>query len=359
MKIIPLHQFSITRTMMKQESKAIKWFTLYILLAVLAVLVVVFCVSCWTCHQAIKAENHVRYVGMMNVASEKIANTISGMEMNAMNVFDEVEKHLDSPETVIAALESKTSLNPEVRGYFAAFEPNYFPQEGQWFEPYVHHVDSGAFVVRQVGSLRHNYHKSDWYIRAKSSNQSFWSDPYYYYDGTDISGHYTTFVKPIYDKTGRLACVCGADMTFEWLAKELQHIDDESRNDELLNSNSQYGSTEFYTVVINIDGSCIANTEGKSVTLTKEQVGRSLELKKSGMIDLNVNGAPSTVYFTPIDHVDWSVAVVVPHQGVMKPLLNSGIILLVVCVLGLVVVWLICRRLRYEKAASENGSRED
>ena len=40
-KIIPLHQFSITRTMMKQESKAIKWFTLYILLAVLAVLVVV------------------------------------------------------------------------------------------------------------------------------------------------------------------------------------------------------------------------------------------------------------------------------------------------------------------------------
>ena len=67
MKIIPLHQFSITRTMMKQESKAIKWFTLYILLAVLAVLVVVFCVSCWTCHQAIKAENHVRYVGLCSI----------------------------------------------------------------------------------------------------------------------------------------------------------------------------------------------------------------------------------------------------------------------------------------------------
>ena len=159
-----MHQFSITRTMMKQESKAIKWFTLYILLAVLAVLVVVFCVSCWTCHQAIKAENHVRYVGMMNVASEKIANTISGMEMNAMNVFDEVEKHLDSPETVVAALESKTSLNPEVRGYFAAFEPNYFPQEAfaqfryhpagsmrSWFGGRL--VDMSPFEIRE-SSLR-------------------------------------------------------------------------------------------------------------------------------------------------------------------------------------------------------------
>ena len=63
---------------------------------------------------------------MMNIASEKIAKTVRGMEMNAMNEFDEVEKHLDSPEAVIAALQSKTSLNPEVRGYFAAFEPGYF-----------------------------------------------------------------------------------------------------------------------------------------------------------------------------------------------------------------------------------------
>ena len=120
---------------------------------------------------------------------------------------------------------SKTDLNPEVRGYFAAFEPDYFPQKGKWFEPYVHHVDSNAFEVRLVGNARHNYFKSPWYIRAKQSSESFWSEPYYYYDGTNISGHYTTFVKPIFDKT--------------------------------------------------------------------------------------VNGVPSTVYYGPIEHVDWSIAIVV------------------------------------------------
>ena len=63
--------------------------------------------------QSAKTDRHARYVGIMNIASEKIARTVRGMEMSAMNVFDEVGKHLDSPEAVIAALESKTSLNPE------------------------------------------------------------------------------------------------------------------------------------------------------------------------------------------------------------------------------------------------------
>ena len=161
-----------------------------------------------------------------------------------------------------------------------------------------------------VGSARHNYHKSDWYVRAKKSNESFWSDPYYYYDGSDISGHYTTFVKPVFDKSGRLACVCGADMTFEWLGKELERIDEAMRNDILLNK-FKNEDDDFYTVVINDDGSSIAYPEGKKVTMTAEQTVRDLSQRKSGVIDMEVNGVPSTVYYGPIEHVDWSVAIVV------------------------------------------------
>ena len=315
------------------------------LLTALTAFIIFFAITFQTCYQTAKAERHVLYVGMMNVASEKIAKTVKGMEMNAMNVFDEVGKHLDSPESVIAALECKTSLNPEVRGYFAAFEPNYFEEMGQWFEPYVHHVDSSAFEFRQVGSERHQYHNSVWYVRAKETNDSFWSDPYYYNDGTNISGHYTTFVKPIFDKEGRLACVCGADMTFEWLAEELHRIDEESKNDYLLNRFFLLDEPEYYTVVINHDGSCIASPEGKSVMLTKEQVGRSLELKKKGSIDLLVNGVPSTVYYSPIDHVDWSVAIVVSNQDAMQPLIRLGLMFLLLVVLGMTAVWLVVRRL--------------
>ena len=326
-------------------TKSSKKYMRSIMLETLMVFIVASGISYWIYYQAVKSASHTHYVGIMNVAAEKIGNTVSSMEMNAMNEFDEVEKHLDTPASVIAALESKTSLNPEVRGYFAAFEPNYFPSEGQWFEPYVHHVDDNDFEVRQVGSASHNYHKSEWYIRAKDTKESFWSDPYYYFDGTSISGHYTTFVKPIYDKTGNLACVCGADMTFEWLSKEVQQIDDESRNNDLLNFFLLNDGGEYYTVVLNNDGSSIASPEGKPVKLTEDQVGQSLELRKSGMVETKINGKHSTVYYTPIERVNWSVAVVVTDQGIAKAMIKFGIILLLITILGMIVVWLACRRL--------------
>ena len=316
-----------------------------ILLIVATVLLLMLVVSFLICHYAIMKQAHVGYMGIMNVASEKISKTVGGMEMNAMNVFDEVGKHMDSPESVIDALKSKTSLNPDVKGYFAAFVPNYFPQKGQWFEPYVHRTDSrGGFTVRDVGSASHDYTKSDWYIQALDAKGSFWSDPYFYYDGTGISGRYCTFVKPVFDASGRLACVCGADMTFEWLTNELKRMDDATRRSDMLSKFRMFAGLDFYTVLLDKDGNCIAYPLGRSAPLKDEEVLRNLAAKKSGSIDVTVNGVPSTAYYAPMEHIGWSVAVIVPDHVVWKPLLIVGAILLGVAVFGLLVVWLVLRR---------------
>ena len=322
-----------------------------ILLTVFAITLLLLLMAFWACRYCIKAEAHARYTGIMNVASEKIAKTVSGMEMNAMNVFDEVQKHMDSPEAVVAALQSKTELNPDVRGYFAAFEPEYFPEKGRWYEPYVHQTDtSSQFQMTQVGSARHDYTRSDWYIKAKELKMSFWSDPYYYYDGTSISGHYCTFVEPIYDEAGKLACVCGADMTFEWLTKELKQIDYGSKQDRLLNRCLPNKELNYYTVVLNSDGSCIAYPEGKRVSLEDENVISNLKLRQSGTIDMMVNGVPSVIYYGPISHIGWSVAIVVPKDDVRISVQTMGGAFLLVLVIGMIVLWVVLRRMRYEMA---------
>ena len=314
-----------------------------ILFTVLAVLFIFAFVSFMICRHTLTAEAQIRYIGLKNVISEKFSKTIGAMEMSAENVFDEVGKHMDSPEAVVTALKSKTHLNPEVRGYFAAFEPEYFPQKGTWFEPYIHHSDSSEFEYSQVGSARHDYTKSDWYVRAKQSSDSFWSDPYYYYDGTSMSGHYATFVKPIFDSTGRLACVCGADITFDWATKDLQRIDNESKNDSLLNMGHLYEILDFYSVIIDKDGYCIVHPEGKSVPLTKEQA-RVLTQQRSGMMDLEISGVPSTLYYSPIEHVDWTVALVVTKQDMQKTLLMLGLVFFLIMLIGIIVVWVACSR---------------
>lgn len=273
------------------------------------------------------------------------------MELSAENVFNEVEKHLVSPDAVIAALESESNLNPDVRGYFAAFEPEFFKEKGRWFEPYVHHSDSSKFEMTQVGSARHDYTQSKWYVRAKNLKMPFWSDPYYYYDGTNISGHYCTYVKPVFDSEGKLACVCGADITFEWLSKELLNIDDRSRNAKQVNIYRLKRNFDFYSVVFDKDGTCLVHPQDKNVVITDEVILGNLNNHVGGVVEMDICGVPSVVYYGPIEGLDWTVAVIASKSDLQKPFTYMSIILALIAVIGIVAVWFICRRIKYAEEA--------
>jgi len=190
--------------------------------------------------------------------------------------------------------------------------PNYFPQEGRWFQPYVHQGDSTEFVLTLVGSARHDYTTSTWYVQGVKEKESFWSEPYYYEDDLNVaSGYYMTFATPIFDAQGRLACVCGADMTQEWMIDQLRQIEDEVRNDELLNNYQLPGNDDFFIVILNDDGTSFAHPDGNIVTMNDEAFVASLNKHDRGVAELEVNGVPSRVYYTPLKHTHWSVAIVV------------------------------------------------
>ena len=309
------------------------------------VMIITLAAALWINFRAMKAEAHVRYVGISNIAAEKVALTVRAMEMNAKNVFDEVSKHMDTPEAVVSALQSKVSLNPEVKGYFAAFEPNFFQQKGYWFEPYVHHNDKSSFVVSQVGSARHDYTQSNWYIRAKEQKEEFWSDPYYYHDNDEIglSGLYCTFVKPVFDVKGNLACVCGSDITLEWMAKKLRLIDESARTDAMMNKFFK-GSQDFYTVLLNYDGSPIAHPEDKPLTMTDVDVLTDMATGTSGIKEMTVNGVSARVYYTPIEDINWTVALVVPIEEIRSSLLFTSLSLIAMTVAGILILFLVLRK---------------
>ena len=319
-----------------------KW---YVFSAASVVILVVVAISYWAFREAMRAETNVRYAGLQNVVAVQLNKTIRGMELSAANVFNEVEKHMDSPEAVIHALEEESNLNPDVRGYFAAFEPNFFPSKGQWFEPYIHHADSSDFEMSMVGSARHDYTQSGWYKHAKDIKMSFWSDPYYYYDGTSISGHYCTFVKPLYTDDGKLACVCGADITFEWLTKALLRIDESCRDAQQINKYHLMRDFTFFSMIIDRDGSCIVHPEGKQTPLKDPGVLKDLEQQRAGVIEMDVAGDPSFVFYGPIDGIDWSAALVVPKADVSKPFIYMAWVMLVVALLGIVAIGFICKRM--------------
>ena len=73
----------------------------------------------------------------------KIESLLWAVHVGAANSRDEIERNLDSPEQVFDALKREITVN-EFMGCFAAFEPDYFPGQGKWFEAYLYHPSTSS-----------------------------------------------------------------------------------------------------------------------------------------------------------------------------------------------------------------------
>jgi hypothetical protein len=80
------------------------------------------------------------------------------------------------------------------------------------------------------------------------------------------------------------------------------------------------------------------------MAITDDNVIKDLKHRKSGVADLDIEGEACTVFYGPIEYINWSVAVIVPKQGILKPLMPIAIVLLSMVVIGILIVWLVCKR---------------
>jgi hypothetical protein len=58
---------------------------------------------------------------------------------------------------------------------------------------------------------------------------------------------------------------------------------------------------------------------------------------------MDIDGTPCTVYYSPIEFIDWTVAVITPVQDILKPMLPTALFLLVTMLAGMLIVWIVCK----------------
>ena len=151
-----------------------------------------------------------------NAVMDNIEWSVSHMEGIAM-------RHLDDPEYMYSITRNAVIRNSNIIGAAIAFEPDYFPSKGRWFEPYsVREGDS--IVTRQLGGEMHDYLNMEWYQNAvqlaskeKTINDrsGIWSEPYFDADGGHVE--MCTYAIPLINKEGKLIGVATADLSLDWL----------------------------------------------------------------------------------------------------------------------------------------------
>lgn len=187
-------------------------------------------------------EDH--YQDILKMTDERVEGVLRIVEVSSANNVDEIRRHLGDTERLFSALENELRLNPHIVGCGISFVPNYFPDKGRWYEPYASRQADGSISVKQIGSASHDYFRTEWYIKGIQSENGYWSDPYY--DDSGARAMLCSYVLPVRDSDGRIVAAFGADLTLEWLSKQVGELNLDSGNFGFLDESAlDYSTTLF------------------------------------------------------------------------------------------------------------------
>lgn len=302
------------------------------------------------------AMNHMTentFRSMLEVESQSLRMLLKDVETATTNSIVEVETGIEDPEKISEALAIVLSTNPKIRGFFVAFEPDFFPDKGRWFEPYAV-WRNGNIEKMQVGSAQHDYLKSEWYQEGLKAKKGYWSEPYHDKEGAQEM--LCTYVQPFFDKQGNRVGVFGADVSLEWLHWKLRKMDLET-NQERIGLDFEKATKEgSYTFIIGHKGTYISHPDKRfvlnrnffdDVKQTKDQkddlLVEEITAKQVGYKKMTIHGQEAHVFYTPVKKTGWTLGFVVPKTVRKLTAFLMSVAILVMMGLGLFLVYLICR----------------
>lgn len=290
----------------------------------------------------------IHYQDILDHTNDKIEGMLNKVEVSAVNNIAEIQENLRSPEEVFDALEKELRLNPHIIGYGVGFTPDYFPEKGHWFEPYVARRDNGQIERLQIGSASHNYFNAKWYRETLESGKSLWSDPYY--DDVGAKDILSTFSAPVVDSEGRIVGVFGADFPLTWLYEQMIQLDQQVNRQRKTEKESE----RVYCFILGRNGVYIAHPDkersltgnyfdyvGPKMSEEYREIGEEMMAGKKSNKTTYMDGVLSSVYYSPLSQAGWSMAIVVPTSALYRPGKVIATFILILMGIGLLVTSLI------------------
>ncbi len=282
-----------------------------------------------------------------------IKSNLNSAEDILKNHIWDIRENLSQPDSVFEALGRMIVLSRSVQGGAVAFLPNYYPEKGRLFEPYV--LKKGDNIVKsQIGGDNHDYTKGLHYKKTIETNEAVWIEPYEDLEGAQTS--VITYTMPLYDKANMLAGVASVDISLEWLSDTVnsRHIYPSSfvllltKNGEpIIQPSKNRGSRDEATHVIDL-------INDSTVARHKSSSGRSTVIHF-------VKGRDGTIFYANMKgEPKWQIAVVCYDDEVYGSLSQLRIRLLLLMLLAFgILLYMIYRFARNEKKLQKKTMEEE
>ena len=291
------------------------------------------------------------YQDILSLTSERTEGMLRLVEVSSANNVDEISKHLAYPDQVQQSLESELRLNPHIVGCAVAFVQDYYPQKGFWYEPYARWTEGGTIEMLQIGGPDHDYFMREWYVKGITSEIGHWSEPYY--DEAGARTMLCSYVLPVKEKEGDIAGVFGADVSLSWLTEQVKNLDLNAVKGGIVSLAASDTDHAAYAFILSRNGDYLVHPDPNRILSDNffkhdgderyQKVGRAMLAGESGRGVAEVDGVRTYVFYAPLMHSGWSMAIVIPVENIMAPGLYLGLLIISLLVLGLLVAFILFR----------------
>ncbi len=311
-----------------------------VLLFCISLFLVTFFIYYYFTRNTIRDETNENAILLAKNIVNSIENVLNPAEKNPEIIAKMLESSFLSKDSLITFLKSMVDGDQSLYGAIIAYEPNFFPEQGLYFAPYVYR--SGDSISSSIlGDKSYEYFHMDWYRIPKITNTPYWSEPYFDEGGGNVL--MTTYSVPFYTyKNGErtFSGIVTIDISLDWLTKIVSQV-------KVLNTG--------YAFLLSRNGVIIAHPNKEYVmnhsifTIAKEnnqpalrETGRKMIKGESNfeLAEFRSEWRPGRLWinYTPLPSSKWSIGVIYPEDEMFASLHRMNLILIVLIVVGLALL---------------------
>ena len=282
-----------------------------------------------------------------------VKNTLNLAENSLSGHVWDLKRHLLHPDSSYRVMELVLRSHPNLTGCWVAYVPNYFPEKGRLFEPFVW-WDHSEIKHAEIAAEGHDYTQNRYYKAVFESDAPMWTDLYQ----DAVSGlNLVTYMTPIHDGKGDIVAMFGLDMSTDQLG-------------DTLNYRHIYPSS--YNFLLTGKGQLIAGPKHTKEKKAQEMahvismindstVERSLsDSRRSFVFPIqDADGDKGMVFYANLKgEPKWKIALVCYDKEVYAKLMNMRrtiglLMLLALLVLGLIIARYVKNNQKLQKANLE------
>ena len=281
------------------------------------------------------------YQNMLLNSHEELRRHLSGVYVASKNNVHDIERDIDNPDRMFDHMERIVRQNTNIVCCAMLFRQNYYPSKGRVFVPCARKDVSGELVVSRIDSTYNSYFYGEWFQEQLKKDQGCWTRAYFesdFFVGGKEPRLLTTYTVPIHDGKGHPVALLCADLSLEYLRKEMM--------EDVTKMNAQFKGSrkhQAYSFVIDHEGTYIIHPDKRRM-LNDTLKANTIMPDEIGSATAVIDGVPSWIYYRRIKYVDWTMAVVVPDDIILFKGRMLNIIILLTMIVGMIVIYLFCRR---------------